>query len=163
MPNLQDIEQEIGNILAVTEELDEETQPTAIDYLEELSLQEEDKVDGIAYVVRKRQADIDFLKDEEKRLKDRRQSMERRLAEFKDYLCWIMQENDLQRLKGRKGTIYLRTINSTEITSMSDLPSEYVETKVDYRPLKSEIKKAVKEGENIPGVKVDEKQSLVVR
>ena len=163
MPKLQDIEHEIGNILAVTEELDEESQPGAVEYLQELALQEEDKIDGIAYAVRKRQADIEFLKEEERRIKGRRQSMENRLAEFKDYLCWIMQENELQRLKGRKGTIYLRTTMATEIKSLSDLPSEYVETRVEYKPLKSEINKAVKDGAEIPGVEVASKQSVIIR
>lgn len=126
-------------------------------------MQEEDKVDGIAYAVRKRQADIAFLREEEQRIKARRQSMENRLAEFKDYLCWIMQENELQRLKGRKGTIYLRSTMSTDITSLSDLPSEYVETRVDYKPLKSEIRKAVKDGHEIPGVQVTNNQSVIIR
>jgi hypothetical protein len=163
MPSLQEIEHEIGNILAVTEELDEESQPEAMDYLQELSIQEEDKIDAITYVMRRRQADIEFLKEEERRMKERRQSMERRLSEFKDYLCWIMRQNDLQRLRGRKGTIYIRTSTSTEVTNIADLPSEYVETRVDYKPLKSEINEAIKEGHQVPGVRVNSKQSVVIR
>lgn len=163
MTTLQDIEFEIVNILTVAEELGEEDYPVALDYLRELSIQEEDKVDGVVYAVRKRQADIEFLKDEERRIRDRRQSMEKRLTEFKDYLLGVMQENNLQRIKGRKGTIYVRKTTSTEVTDLNELPSEYVETRVEYKPLKNEINKAIKEGRQIPGVEVNNKQSVVIR
>ncbi len=161
MTTFSDIEMEISNVLAVAEELTEEQQVIAMDYLEQLGLEEMEKIDAVGYAVRKRKAEIEFLKEEEKRIKDRRQSMEKRLSEFKEYLTQIFQREGITKISGRKTTAYLRKSSSVEITDMGLLPSDYVETRIDFVPRKSLIRDALKEQE-VPGARMAEKQSLVI-
>ena len=163
MPSLSEIEHEIGNVLAVVEELDEERYPTALEYLEELGIQEQDKVDAICFAVRRRKADIDFLKAEEKRLKQRRQAAEKRLQEFREYLCWVMEQGGLESLRGRKGAMWIRETASVEITDMDQLPAELVETKVQFSPRKPDIAKLLKDGQVVPGAELNSTKSLTIK
>ena len=161
MTTFSDIELEISNVLAVAEELTEDQQVMALEYLEELGLQEIEKVDAIGYAVRKRKAEIEFLKEEEKRIKDRRQSMEGRLEEFREYLSQIFQREGIQKIKGLKSTAYLRRVSSVEITDLNLLPSDFVETRIEFVARKSLIRDALKE-QDIPGARMAERQSLVI-
>ncbi len=161
MTAFSDIELEISNVLAVAEELTDDQQVMALDYLEELGLQEIEKVDAIGYAVRKRKAEVEFLKAEEKRIKDRRQSMEHRLSEFKEYLSQIFQREGIQKIKGLKSTAYLRKVSSVEITDLNLLPSDFIETRIDFVPRKSMIRDALKEQE-VPGARMAERQSLII-
>ncbi len=162
MPTLQDIEHEIANILAVAEELSEDQEELALEYLEELAIAEIEKIDAVGYAVRKRQSEIEFLKSEETRLKNRRQAMERRLADFKAYLAELFQNEEIQKIKGNATTAYLRRSSSVEVTDISQLPSDYVETRIDFVPRKTQIRDALKQGQEIPGARMQEKQSLVI-
>ena len=162
MTQLAVIEEEISNILAVAEELTEDQQEVALEYLEELGLQEIEKVDAIGYAVRKRKAEIEFLKEEERRIRNRRQSMERRLDEFREYLIQIFQREGIQQIRGLKTTAYMRKVSSVEITDLNLLPSEFVETRIDFVPRKALIKEQLKNGEEVPGARMAERHSLVI-
>ena len=161
MTAFSDIELEISNVLAVAEELTDDQQVMALEYLEELAIAEIEKIDALGYALRKRKAEIDFFKEEEKRIKDRRQSMERRLEEFREYLSQIFQREGIQKIKGLKSTAYLRKVSSVEITDLNLLPSDFVETRIDFVPRKSLIRDALKEQE-VPGARMAERHSLVV-
>ena len=161
MTTFSDIELEISNVLAVAEELTEDQQEVALEYLEELGLQEMEKIDAVGYAVRKRKAEIGFLQEEERRIRDRRQSMEHRLADFKEYLSQIFQREGITKIKGLKTTAFLRKSSSVEILDLNLLPSDFVETRIDFVPRKSLIRDALKEQE-VPGARIAERQSLVI-
>ncbi|TVQ96823.1 MAG: hypothetical protein EA399_15090 [Desulfovibrionales bacterium] len=84
MANLVAIEEEISNVLAVSEELGEGQQQAALTYLDELAIAEAEKADTVAYAVRKRQSEIQFLRSEEDRIRSRRKTMESRLILFRE-------------------------------------------------------------------------------
>ena len=161
--NLKDIELEISNILAVAEELDEDQQPAALEYLDQLALMEAEKVDGISFVVRKRANEIDWMKDEEARLRQRRQAMENRLIQFKAYLKDIMQSQGLQKIKGNKASIFLRQSEAVEIDHAAELPEKFFNIRVEQIPDKAKIKEAIKSGSTVPGASLVQKLSAVIR
>ena len=163
MPSLHNIELEISNILAVAEELPEDQQPAALEYLDQLALMEAEKVDGISFVVRKRANEIDWLKDEEQRLRQRRQAMESRLIQFKAYLKDIMQSQGLQKIKGNKASIFLRQSESVEIDHAAELPEKFVNIRIESIPDKAKIKEAIKSGSTVPGASLVQKLSAVIR
>jgi hypothetical protein len=162
MTTLIGIEEEIGNILAVAEELEDEQQEAALEYLDDLAIQEAEKADAVAFAVRKRQAEIDFLKSEEDRIRSRRKAAEVRLIMFKEYLASIFKRLGLQRVKGGKSTMFLRRSSSVEVLDLNQLPSEFVQTKIEYVPRKMQIKDALKDGQTVPGAQITERQSLVI-
>ena len=164
MPAMNDIQQEILNVLSVAEELDDSTeQLPAMEYLEKLAIQEQSKADAIGYAVRKRKAEIQFLKEEEQRLKKRRHSMERRMEEFKEYLLFIFQKYNLQRVKGLSSTLSIRTVHSVNIEDTESLPEQYKQTISDIKLDKQGLSKALKNGEEIAGANLEKRPSLVIR
>ena len=160
---LNDIELEIQNILAVAEELPEDQHPAALEYLDALATMEAEKVDGISFVVRKRANEIDWLKDEEQRLRQRRQAMESRLIQFKAYLKDIMQSQGLQKIKGNKASIFLRQSEAVEIDHAAELPEKFVNIRIESIPDKAKIKEAIKSGSTVPGASLVQKLSAVIR
>ena len=163
MASLHEIEMEIGNILAISEELPDDQQPAALEYLDQLAALEADKVDGISYMVRKRAAEIDWLKDEEQRLRQRRQAMESRLIQFKEYLRDVMLKNGLQKLKGNKASVFLRNSEAVDVYHVAELPEKFVTMKIDYQPDKSKIKDAIKAGQIVPGAQLQSRTTAVIR
>jgi predicted nucleic acid-binding Zn-ribbon protein len=156
------VEEEIANVLAIVDELAEGEHEIAWSYLDELRLTEIEAIDGIGRAVRKRQSEIDFLRNEETRLKSRRQAAEKRLAEFREYLSQLFQESDIRKVKGQTTTAYLRKSISVDVEDISQLPSEFVRTELQFVPEKTRIKDALKNGQEVPGVKLVEKQNLVL-
>lgn len=162
MTTLIGVEEEISNILLAAEELSEGEQELALSYPDELAIAEAEKADAVAFAVRKRQAEVDFLKSEEERLRSRRKSMESRLIVFREYLAGIFKAQGLQRVKGVKSTLFLRRSSSVEIVDLRELPSQFVETRIEYVPRKSLIKDEIKKGQAVPGAQITERQSLVI-
>ena len=163
MASFSDIEHEISNILAVAEELPDDQLPVALEYLDALAVQEAEKVDGISFVVRKRAAEIDWLKEEEARIRQRRQSMESRLIQFKEYLRDTMLRHGLQKLRGNKASVFLRQSESVHITDINAVPDEYAQLRVERVADKYRIKEALRAGEDVPGATLTPKLSAVIR
>lgn len=163
MPTLADIEHEISNVLSVADELPEDKEPVALEYLEELAVTEQEKADQVAYAIRKRQAEVRFLRDEEQRLRDRRQSMQNRLQAFKDYIAELFIREGITKIQSPGSTLYLRKSASANILNLDSLPTDLIKTEVSFTPKKREIVKRMKQGEEIEGAKLHEKQILCVK
>ena len=163
MTTFDGIQQEISNILCVSEELSEDQYVPALNYLEELGIQEQSKVDGIGYAVRKRKAEIEFLKQEEERLRARRKSVENRLQEFKNYLLSILRRYNLKKIKGLSSTLYTRKVQSVIIEDTEEIPEAYKQEVTEVKVDKQGLSKALKDGEEIPGAYLEDKESLTIR
>ncbi len=159
--DLVGVEEEISNVLAVVEELPEGKLPIAYEYVEELVHKEMEAIDGIARAIRKRQAELEFLKSEESRLRTRRQSAEKRLSEFREFLTTVFQQHEIQQIKSKTTTAYLRKSESVFVEDVSLLPSEYVQSIIDFVPQKTLIKDALKSGQEVPGAKLNKRYTLV--
>jgi chromosome segregation ATPase len=118
MNSLASIEDEITNILAVAEEL-EDAQPQALEYLDSLALQEAEKVDAISHVVRRRKNQIEWLQDEERRIRQRRQAMERRIEAVREYLVRLLSHYGVKSLKGNYGVCPAGHM-SVDVTDISE-------------------------------------------
>ncbi|WP_045214005.1 siphovirus Gp157 family protein [Desulfonatronovibrio magnus] len=163
MPTLDAIQEEISNILQVAEELTEDQHLPALSYLDELGLQEQSKVDAIGYAVRKRKAEIDFLKQEEERLRHRRKSMEKRLEEFREYLLIILNRHKLTKIKGLSSTLFIRTVNAVNILDLGGIPEKFKKIITEVRVDKRGIAEELKNGWHIPGAQLEKRQSLTIR
>ena len=162
MTSLANIEHEITNILADPEEL-EDVQPQPLDYLDSLALQEAEKVDAISYVVWKRKNQIEWLQDEERRIRQRRQAMERRIEAFREYLVRLLSHYGAKSLKGNYGSLSLRDIQSVDVTDVNELPMAYKDVVVEQKPKKKLIKEALELGFEIDGVQLVPKTIITTR
>lgn len=119
-----------------------------------------EKLEGYAMVVKNLESDIAGLKAEEKRLADRRKSLEEGVKRMKEAMQDTLLLTGEKRIKTQKFTISLRKSSSVEIENEDLIPEEFV--KVTKTISKSELAKRLKEAE-VPGVKLVEKESLQIR
>ena len=162
MTSLASIEHEISNILSVAEELDD-AQPQALEYLDSLALQEAEKVDAISHVFRKRKSQIEWLQDEERRIRQRRQAMERRIEAFREYLMLLMTHYGVKNLKGNYGSLSLRETQSVDVTDINELPTIYKEVIVEQKPKKTLLKEALEKGQEITGARLVQRTTITIR
>lgn len=158
MPSMQDIQSEISNLLGAVEDMDPEVfeanMPALESYANELASQEASKVDGIAYAMRKAQADIDFLKSEEGRIHSRRIAREKAMDRFREYMTKVFLDHGLQKVKGTTSTAFIRQTEAVIVSDAQALPEELVTMKVEYAPDKAAIKAAIKGGRDVPGAEL---------
>lgn len=81
-----------------------------------------------------------------------------------------MQFNVLQAVRNNKGKLEtgrwklsIRKSQSVEIIAPDILPDKFVQRKITEAPIKNEIKKALKNGQIVPGAVLKEKENLNIR
>lgn len=130
------------------------------DTLESIELSINDKLENIGKVIRNLEAESAAFKEEEKRLADKRKTIDNNIKNLKLYA-----EQSLKATGQRKVKAGLFTFNiqknppSIDITDKDLIPQKYyvpVEPKLD----KQTIKDLLKNGENIPGVELVQGESL---
>lgn len=173
MPSLANIFDEKATVLdALVEielgEIDEheaaEFENQALAYLGELVGQEADKVDAIGFVQDQTKSQIDLLKEQEAKIRNRRKALENASIRLRQYILEVMQNNGLKKVKGNSRTIFTRSTESVAIdVNPQDLPDYLVEMRIEYKPRKADIKKALKDGVEIPGARLETKQSVTIR
>ena len=170
MVKLADIEQEIQTSLTALDDFEgDEEQRQAIEaalvpYLDGLAADEAQKVDALAYVSRKLDAEIEFLGNELERLNNRKKSLMNNKARMRGYLLEVMQANKLQNIRGHESTLFLRSSKSVVLdVPDQDLPEDYREMRVEYKADKKAIKSAIESGQDVPGARIVESQSVQFR
>lgn len=164
---LYEINSQIDQILS-TAEIDEETGEVLFDttLLESLQIARETKLENIACYVKNLASDIEAIKAEERNLKARRQSKEK-LIERLTY----MLDNDLhgQKFETPRCKISYRKSTSTEVDETVFLekykndPKMCTQKPIEYKYDKTELKKKIKAGQIIEGVKLVENNNISIK
>lgn len=161
------------NFAAIMEDImlvfDEETgEVTDIDRFEELKrnldeLQEErnTKISNIACWYKQLVAEADAIKTEKMNLAKRQQVAENKAESLKKYLEYALQGEKFK--DARVSISYRRSegIHFCEGFDGESLPDEFV--KVEKKAKLTEIKNAIKEGREIPGVSLISKQNIQIK
>ncbi|WP_314046553.1 siphovirus Gp157 family protein [uncultured Granulicatella sp.] len=147
--------QEVQNM-----ELDPEVMKDTLDSIEDAI---ENKAENIAKLVRNLESDVSAYKEEEDRLKTKRQAMENKVKWLKTYL------EDNMKLTGKtkfKSGMFNFSIQknpvSVNITDENILPEDYLipqPPKVD----KTSLKEALKSGIEVPGAELKQTEGLRIR
>ncbi len=167
MPTFANLEEEIGNMLMVADnELDDEQKILMDKYLDELAIQESGKIDGFGRLIKLEQARAEACEAEGKRLVAKAKAAERRLDYLKSRYVSTMQEHGIKQIKGNAYTISLRKSEAVQVDDIDTLQKEagqFVKTKVEVVPDKLAIKSALKVGQEVPGCRLVERETLQVR
>lgn len=149
-----------GNMLTIQRMIEDGTEGLA-DTLESIELATAEKLEGYAMVIKNIESDIEGLKAEEKRLAERRKSMENNIKTMKASMQDALLTVEGNRLKTDKFTFSLRKSTSVVLHNDRELPDTFI--KVTRTISKSEIAKALKSGIEVPGAELVENKSLSVR
>lgn len=162
------------NYIQNIEILNENVDPTTGEIIEDkeqlkaiedsISLELKNKADNILKMILVQNNIIDEIKKEEERLKNIRKSKENALSRFKEYVINSMEMLNKTQIDTEVfGKLSIRKSKAVEIEDTTQIPAEYIKTKIEQVPNKVEIKKALQNGANIKGASLKENLSLVIK
>ena len=163
--NLYELNQNFQNLVEVMENTEDENIKLLIqDSIDQLQLQTSEKIENIIKYIKNLEAEATALENEAKRLQERKTKTLKKVDNLKGYL-----KDFTSSLEGRKynaGIFKLsvrKNAPSLEITSLEDIPVEYIEYTEAVKVDKQRIKEAIKNGEKVSGVQLIESESILIK
>lgn len=168
--NIYDIDNAILEAYeAISEVFDEETgEVTDIDNfealcgkLDELQMERERKISNIACWIKNLKAEAEAIKTEEQTLNKRRKVCENKVESLKKYLEHALHGD---KFKDARVSISYRKsegIHFAEDFDFNKVPGKFIKCTIDAK--KTEMKEAIKAGEEIPGVCLITKNNLIIK
>lgn len=140
--------------------VDEETgEIIDMEKLQKLQIAFDEKVEGIACWIKELTAYAKAVKEEKDKLADRQKAAENKVDSLKKYLMYALNG---QKFKTPKVAISYGKTTSVDVPDWREVPKEYLKEK-DPEPDKMAIKKAIQEGEEVPGASLVEKQHIRIK
>jgi predicted nuclease with TOPRIM domain len=147
-------------LVEMADQLDEETFRNTLESIQDSI---EDKVENTAKVIKSIEADVLAIKEEEKRLKERRQALESRIDNIKDYLKEQLEKAGIDKVKRPTFTVSIQNNPpKAEIVDEKSLPLEFMipqPAKVDKRAILEKLKS----GEHVPGAALVQERGVRIR
>lgn len=142
-------------------EVDEETGEilNASD-LDELQMARQDKIENIGLYIKNLEAEKEAVKHEKDSFADREKRLGKKIESLKGYLGYALQG---QKFSTPRVAVSFRRSESVLVKNESLIPDEYCEFTMVRKPNKTNLKKALKDGEEIMGVELVEKQNVSVK
>ena len=146
-------------------DMDDLDPDTLADTLDGMLVEFEEKGVAIMALSANWQADINAVNSEIERLTGIKKSMTAKTDKLKDYLRFNMEQSGVSKISSELFTASLRKPSDiVSIIDMDMLPDEFVSIKTSIQADKVAIKKALKEGVDIPGAKLEKgKSSLLLK
>lgn len=145
---------------AILECVDQETgEIIDTEKLSELQMQKDTKVENIALWIKDLLAEADAIKNEKNKLAERQKTAENKATSLKKYLEYVLSGD---KFKTPKVSISYRKSESVTILNGCEIPKKYLkysEPTID----KLSIKKAIKDGEKVPGVELTINQNIQIK
>ena len=142
---------EITNAFPALMENDEMSVEDKTKVEEELTILLQQKSQNIIGYARNTELMINAMKEEEKRLTNRRKLLENRLIKFKEYVKECMDKNGITKIDTELGSLTIaKNPASIEIVNEDEIPSEYKTEVVTIKIDKTKIKNNFKETGEIP-------------
>lgn len=161
--NLYEITQEYLEAFAALE-IDEETgELVNAEAIEQIAGAFESKAEAVALYIKNELAMADAIKTEERTLADRRKIHENKADGLKRYLGDSMQALGKTKVETSKVRLAFRKSIAVEVYDEQLIPAEYVRIKTETTPDKKALADALKQGADIAGAALVERQSLQVK
>lgn len=146
----------------VDTDLDEQT---IADTLEGLQGELSQKAANVAAFVLNLEAEAEAARAAEERIHRRRQALERRAAQMRDYLLGNMTRAGISEISALDQSFHARVLpgrESVEVEDESALPPDFRRLKVIEEPDKALIARAIKEGYAVPGARLVRRPTLKI-
>ena len=144
---------------AVDQETGEVISEKALEALQELEMQKDEKVEQLALLYKNKIAEATALKAEKMAFAARQTAAEKVAESIKQYLAQTLNG---EKIKGDRYTIGWRKSESVLISEGAFLPDEYLTFK-EPEPNKTAIKKALKAGTQIEGATLTETNNIQIK
>ena len=127
---------------------------------EGLRLERDRKIENIALWVLEDEAMAKSIKEQESKLKERREILEQRIEKRKEFLRYIAEG---KKLKTDRVTVTYRTSKAVKITNEEIIPIKYKTVKTAVSVSKDDIKKDLQAGKKVEGAELETRVSTLVK
>lgn len=161
MATLYELTDEYQRLL---EAIDSDDEQLVQDTIESTGLNDdiENKYEGYGAVITQVKSDIEAIKVEQRRLADLLSRKNTNLNKLKNSLKESMQVMNKKKVETPLFKFRLQTSHSVKIIDSDFIPAEFFK-KQDPKISLSAIKKAIKNGQIVPGAEIEDKESLVIK
>jgi len=175
MSKLYELAEDFETLYAALDELDpadenyEDMSDAWFDTLEGIEGEFTAKAENIAVFIKRLNADADAMRTEEKALAERRHAAERKADSIKKYLKDCMDKLGMAKVDGVKAKVSIRNNAESVLVTDPDLilfagspwlkPQKYTEDDL----AKTNIKKAIQDGTEVPGCTLVRTRSLIIK
>jgi len=105
---------------------------------------------------------IENMKAEEKRINTMRKSLESRTKNIEETFTYVLSRMGDKEIITRYGIMKIRkNPPSVVIDDETKIPAKYTSQKITITPDKTKIKKAIQNGENVEGARLEQGEKLV--
>ena len=167
MASLYEINAQIEQIYESAVDMETgEINPEAIEVLEALQMQRDAKIENVALWHKNCLAESKAIADEIKALQERKKRLESKINWMDNYLEFALQG---QKFETAKVQISYRKSQAVEIDDMDKFIEGYkdnpdlVNVKVEWTANKNNIKKMLKDGQEIMGAVLVERQNMQIK
>ena len=162
---LYEIDRAIQDILDGGIAYDAETGEVIFDDtdLKQLQADLETKLENIGLYIKNLRAESDAIKAEEEALKKRRDRKTKAADHYAEYVKAYLIEDGRPRYETPRVSMTIRKSEAVDIDPMAKLPNEYIDLKYDVRPDKAALKKAIKGGQTIEGVRLIPRENIIIK
>lgn len=161
--NLFQINSKIDEVLNKMQ-VDEETGEVFMDFdlLNALQVEHDNKIDNIACYIKNLSALSNDIKAEEKEMKKRRDSIDKKIERLKEYLDYDLQG---KKFESARCKINYRKSKSTEVDEEEFLKyhKDLCHVETSYKYSKADLKKMIEDGKSLHGVKVVENTTMSIK
>ena len=128
--------------------------------LEELEMAREQKIENVGLYIKNLEAEKEAVGNQKKIFADRESRLGKKIDGLKGYLGYALQG---EKFKTDKVVMSFRKSESVNVTNEFLVPDEYCNFITTRKPDKKVIKDALKNGEEIMGVELVEKQNIQIK
>lgn len=151
---------ENGIVIDSEDVMTEDGELFSAEELEALNIERDEKIEGIALFIKELDAESSALKEEEKKLKARREAKENKAKWLKSYLLGNLNG---QKFETSRVAISYRKSTQVVIQNEEAVPSEFLKTKTSVEVDKTALKKVLATGFEIEGCSLEEKQNIQIK
>lgn len=167
MSTLYELGQDVKELEGLLDRLEEAGDDEATEEVKEIKTTVEkliqSKSEGLIAVVRANEMMIENIEAERKRLADLKTKKQARIDSIKKYALECMQAMEVKKIETHLGNMTIRKgLGKLIVDDIDKIPDEYKITKTEVKEDKTAIKKAIKDGQEIPGAHLLIEDSLVM-
>lgn len=161
MATLYDILSEIEEVSnALIDDETGEVNEDALDQLEQLEIDRDEKIENIGCLIKSLRADAKAIREEVKAQKTRAERKENKADRLAEWLSHILSG---KAFSTTKLDVSFRPSERIEIAEGATIPDQYKEFKTDEKVNKLALKKAIKDGTKIAGVELVKYSNIQIK
>ena len=155
---LYEIKQEFLRLAEI--DVDEQTMQ---DTLESLQYELEEKADNIACLIKQMQAESEAIKAEAKNLTERAKAKEAKADKLTQYLFETFKAVGADKIETARNVIAIKKNPCSVVLDEGFSVKEYLVEKVTVQPDKEKLKTDLKNGIQIAGARLEQKERLTIK